>query len=80
LPATVALQDTVAAPDPATLAGLNAPQVRPLGGVSLKVTVALKWFNRVTVTDDVADWVTSTAAGEVALIVKSWNMKVAVAE
>ena len=80
LPATVALHEMVAVPEPVTAVGLNGPQVRPDGRVSLKVTVPLKWFRGVTVTVEVADWPTSDAAGEVALMVKSWNMKVEVVE
>jgi hypothetical protein len=48
--------------------------------VSLNVTEPLKWFTAVTVIVEVADWVTSTAAGEVAVIVKSVTWKRAVVE
>ena len=69
--ATVALQDTVAVPDPVTLLGLIAPQVRPAGTVSVRVTTPEKPFCAVTVIVEVADCPTLTAAGEVAAIVKS---------
>jgi hypothetical protein len=51
----LALQDTVAVPDPLMLAGDIAPQVSPDGTVSNKVTVLLKWFNAAIVMVEVAD-------------------------
>jgi len=68
----------VADPEPATLIGVIAPQVRLDGAVSLKVTVPVNWFRPVTVMFDVAVEPTFTAAGSEAEIVKSWNLKVAV--
>jgi hypothetical protein len=65
-----------------TLLGVIAPQVRPAGTVSVRLTVPLKTPTAVTVIVEVADVPTVTAAGEVALIVKSLllTVKVAVAE
>lgn len=71
VPATLALHETVAVPDPVMLDGLIAPQVRPVGGVSVRSTVPVNPFRAVTVMVDVADCPASTAAGEVAAIVKS---------
>jgi hypothetical protein len=62
-----------------TLLGLIAPQVRPAGTVSVRVTVPLKTPTAVTVIVEVAEVPTVTAAGEVALIVKSLLLKVKVA-
>lgn len=73
------LQLTVAVPEPVTLDGVIAPQVRPDGTVSLSETVPLNPFTAVTVIVEVADWPTSTAAGEVTLIVKSTTLTVTVA-
>jgi hypothetical protein len=61
------------------LVGVIAPQVRPEGEVSVKETVPANPFTAVTVIVEVADRVTSTVAGEEAVIVKSTKLKVAVA-
>jgi len=79
LPATVALHETVAVPDPVRLVGLIAPQVRPEGMASEKDTIPPKWLSDVTVTFDVADTPTLTATGEDADTVKSRNWKSPVA-
>lgn len=67
-----------------TLAGLMAPQVKPEGsGVSVRATGLAKPPDEVRVIVDTADWVTSTAAGEEALIPKVTcgpKVKTAVAE
>jgi hypothetical protein len=55
VPATVAEQETVAVPDPVTLVGVIAPQVRPADGVSVKDTTPLKPFCAVIVIVDVTD-------------------------
>ena len=67
-------------PEPVRLTGVIAPQVSPAGTVPVRLMVPLKWFNAVIVIVTVSDWVTLTAAGLVADIVKSWNWKRAVAE
>jgi len=54
-PATVALQDTVAVPELVTLPGVIAPQVRPAGTVSVRVTTPVNPFTAVTVIVEVAD-------------------------
>jgi hypothetical protein len=60
-----------------------APQVRPEGTVSVRVTTPVNPFNAVMVIVEVADDPALTAAGDVAAIVKSGaapNVNVAVAE
>ena len=63
-----------------TPVGLIAPQVRFVGTVSVKLTVPVNPFRAETVIVDVADVPTVTAAGEVAEMLKSVTVKVAVAE
>jgi hypothetical protein len=55
LPATLALHDTVAVPDPVTLAGVIAPHESPAGTVSVRLTLPLKRFNPVMIMVEVAD-------------------------
>ena len=74
------LQATVAVPDPVTVPGVIAPQVRFAGTVSVRVTVPANPLTAVTVIVDVAETPALTAAGEVAAMVKSVTVKVAVAE
>ena len=77
------MQDSVAVPDPVTLFGVIAPQVRPAGTVSVRTIVPEKPFSAETVMVDVALTPVLTAAGEVAEIEKSAafaNVNVAVAE
>ena len=63
-----------------TLVGEIAPQVRPVGTVSVSATVPVNPFKAVTVIVDVAEVPITTAAGDVALILKSRMVKVAVVE
>lgn len=67
-------------PDPTTLPGAMAPQVRLAGTVSVRVTVPANPLTAATVIVEVAVVPAWTAAGEVAAIVKSWTVKVAVVE
>jgi len=67
-------------PDAIMLVGLNDPQVRPGGGVIVKVTVPANPLTATTVTVDVGDWPALTGAGDVAVMVKSWNRRTTVAE
>ncbi len=76
----VELHDTVAVPDPVTLSGLIAPQVRLAGTVSVNETTPAKPLTAVTVIVEVAETPAFTAAGDDAAIVKSWTVNVAVAE
>jgi hypothetical protein len=62
------------------LVGLNEPQVRPGGALMLKVTVPVNPLTAATVTVEVDDWPALTGAGDVAVIVKSWNRRRTVAE
>ncbi len=80
VPAVVELHDTVAVPEPVTLVGVIAPQVNPACGVSVRLTTPAKPLRAVIVIVDVADWPAFTAAGELAAIVKSTKLNVAVAE
>ena len=80
LPAVVELQETVAVPDPVTLVGVIAPQVRPAAGVSVRPTTPAKPLRAVTVMVEVAEDPAFTAIGELAAIVKSTKLNVAVAE
>ena len=63
--------ETVAVPEVVTDPGVIAWQVRPVGTVSVRVTVPVKPLRAVIVIVELADWPVFTAAGEVAAIVKS---------
>jgi hypothetical protein len=76
----VELHETVVDPEPLTLVGVNDAQARPGEEVTVKVTVPANPLTAATETVEVGDWPALTAAGDVALIVKSWNRKTAVAE
>ncbi len=69
VPAVVDEHETVAVPEPVTLAGVIAPQVRPAGGVSVRLVTPAKPFRAVIVIVEVADEPAFTAAGEDAEIV-----------
>jgi hypothetical protein len=72
VPAVVELHETVAVPEPPVmLLGVIAPQVNPAGGESVKETVPVKPPRGAIVMVDVADCPALTAAGDVALMVKS---------
>ena len=75
MPATVALHETVAMPEPVTLLGVIVPQVSPDGTASVKPTDPAKWFSEATVIVEVAEFPAFRGAGDVAIIVKSryWN-------
>jgi hypothetical protein len=80
LAAIAELQETVAVPEPVTLVGVIAPQVRLAGTVSVRLTVPANPLSAVIVMVEVAEVPTVTAAGEDAAIVKSRNVNVAVVE
>jgi len=83
VPGIVEVHESVAAPEPVTLLGVIAPQVRPAGTVSVRATVPEKPFNAAMVIVDVALMPVLKAAGEVAEIEKSGaapKVNVAVAE
>jgi hypothetical protein len=73
------LQETTAVPVPVMLLGLIAPQVKPVGIVSVRLTDPAKWFTVVRVIVELAELPASTGAGVEADTVKSRNRKVAVA-
>ena len=62
------------------LDGVIAPQVRLAGTVSVRATVPVNPLTAVMVIVEVADTPALTAAGEVAAIVKSVTVNIAVAE
>lgn len=70
-------QVRVAVPEPVTLLGVIVPQVRPDGTVSVRLTVPVKPFTAVMVIVEVR-LVETTPVGEVAEMVKSVKLKVAV--
>ncbi len=78
--AIVLLHATVAVPELVTLVGLIAPQLKLAGTVSVSDTVPVNPLTAETVIVEVAEVPTVTAAGEVAEIVKSVTMNVAVVE
>jgi hypothetical protein len=77
VPGVAELQATVAVPEPVTLVGEMAPQVNPVGGVSVRLTTPAKPLSAVTVMVEVADDPAFTAAGVDAAIVKSTKLNVA---
>lgn len=62
------MQDTVALPEPVTLGGVIAPQPSPDGTVSVRLTVAEKPFNEVTVMVAETEVPALVCAGELATI------------
>lgn len=80
VPAIVELQDTEAAPDAVMLDGKIGPQLRLAGRVSVRLTVPTKPFRKFTVIVEVAGTLASTAAGEVAAMLKSVTVTVVLAE
>ena len=68
----------MAVPELVTLAGVIAPQVRLAGTVSVRLTVPVNPFTAATVIVEVAEVPTFTDAGDVADIVKSVTVNVAV--
>jgi hypothetical protein len=77
---TLALQETVAVPEPVTLLGVMLPHARPEGTVSVRLTIPAKWFTPVTVIVAVAELPALAGFGELAVIVKlrNWKREVAV--
>ena len=80
MPAVADWHATVAVPELVRLVGEIAPQVNPVGTVSVNATVPVNPFTADTVIVEVAEVLTLTAAGEVALILKSVIVNVAVVE
>jgi hypothetical protein len=80
LPAIVALQETVAVPDPVILVGVIGPQFSPEGIVSVRLTIPPKPLSAVTVMVDGTETPTLAAAGDVVAMLKSWTLKMAVAK
>jgi hypothetical protein len=78
--AIVELHETVAVPELVTLVGEMAPQVRLAGTVSVRLTTPVNPLRAETVIVEVAETPTLTAAGDVAEMLKSVTVKVAVVE
>lgn len=76
--ALVEEQARVAVPDPEMLAGVIVPQVSPAGTVLVKLIVPAKPFTAVMVIVEVAEDPV-VVEGDVALIMKSTKLNVAVA-
>lgn len=77
--ATDEWQESVAEPDPVTLVGVIGLQVRPDGTVSENRTVPGKPLRADTVIVEVAEDPALFGAGDVEVIVKSWNRNITVA-
>jgi hypothetical protein len=69
-----------AVPELGTLFGVIASQVRPVGTESVRLTVPTKPLNEPTMKLELTDEPTFEVAGELAAIVKSMKLNVAVAE
>ena len=67
----MAVQDTVAVPDPVTLLGKMVPQVRPDGTMSVKLTTPAKRLMELIVMVELTEEPALTGAGEDAAIPKS---------
>ena len=79
VPAVVELQESVAVPDPVTVPGVIAPHVSPVGTVSVSVTTPVNPLTAaIVMVEDAA--VFTVVLGDVAVIVKSVTVKVAVVE
>ncbi len=70
----------MAVPELVTLVGVIAPQVRFAGTVSVRLTVPVNPFSAAIVIVEVAEVPTVTAAGDVAVMLKSRTVNVAVVE
>jgi len=80
LPARLALQETVAVPEPPVIElGVIAPQLRPEGTVSVRLTTLENPLIGATVMVDVIEALAIPDC-EVAMIVKLTNLKIAVVE
>ncbi len=60
----VALQETVAVPEPVILLGVMVPQARPDGTVSVRLTTPAKWLIELIEMVDVTEEPTLIGAGE----------------
>jgi hypothetical protein len=80
VPSVVELQETVAVPEVVMLVGLMAPHVRPERMVSVRLTVPVNPLTAAIVIVEVAEVPTVTAAGEVAVMLKSVTVNVPVVE
>ena len=72
------LHETVAVPEFVMLLGVMAPHVKFAGTVSVSDTVPVKPLSALTVIVEVAEVPAVTAAGDVAVMLKSLTVNVAV--
>jgi hypothetical protein len=75
----VETQARVAVPEPGRLLGVIAPHVSPAGRLSVRLTVAVRWLRELIVIVDVSCWPVSAVVGGVAVMLKSWKSKIAMA-
>jgi hypothetical protein len=80
VPAVVELQETLAVPEFVRLLGEMGPQFRPVGMESVRLMVPVKPFTELMDIAEVAGILASTGPGEVAAMLKSVTVTVAVAE
>ena len=80
MPTVFEVQETVAVPEPVRAGGLTGPQLRPVGTVSVSVTMPANWLIPVMVIVELGEPPTMAGAGGAAAIVKSWTTNVTVAE
>ena len=80
VPADAEEQLRIAVPEFVIVLGVMTPQVKPTGTMSVRVMVPEKPLSATAVMVEVAEAVASTAAGELAAIVKSVTLNTAVAE
>lgn len=78
VPAVVELHDTLATPELVTLLGVIAPHVRPVGTLSVRLTVPVKPYNGLTVMVKAVEVPAVAAAGEEAARVKFGGILVTV--
>ena len=74
----LALQETVAVPEPVTLVGIMPPHARPEGAVLVKLTTPANWFTPVIVIVVIEELPALAGLGKPAVIVKFWNWKMVV--
>jgi hypothetical protein len=80
VPVAAALQDTVAEPEPEIEVFEIVLQVSPVAGLSERLTLPPKPFTGAIVIVEIEAVSLPTVAGEDAVMVKSWKLKVVVAE
>jgi hypothetical protein len=80
VPVATAVQDTVVEPEPEIEVFEIALQMSPVAGLSERLTIPPKLFAGAIVIVEIDIVPVPTVAGEDAAMVKSWKLKVVVAE